>query len=884
MVYPLPPKTELRCGPDTYVIESVIGRGGTSIVYSAKQKGTEVIRAIKEACPYMDQGLSRKGLIIQAQSGSKDNEARLSQCRQAVKAEAKIGNAIESRSLHVITFWDQLTVNEIVFDNTTALREETETETDGPDGSVFFIMKNLKENGLFLSQLIEKRRIENRPFSAHELALIIQKTLVTLTGIHGTDRDSNFYLHGDLAPGNIFIENLKDGEVTPNSDVFLTDLGCAKEVTHKNGHTEALKTVFTSPRYIAPEMLVPNSELSQKVDIYAVGCVLLELMEFLPEPGHDLYWMVGESDFIRHGASPAVAKKFCAFLRGCLQELPKKRLCLDDALSAANDLRDATRAKYSICAMPTTTPYWVEHSRDDVIKGLEESKDRPMFLWGDGGSGKTECAIQFLLKQRNFRGRDVAFLTYDGTMRQTIKNIPFTGYDGTMRQTIKNIPFTGYDGMPNSVPNADEEDYKRRLQLIKEYNENTLFVIDNFDSNEKTFAEMRDEPAYKDFLKLPIDVLFTTRFQVDHSTPPLSKMTTEHLLQLFLKAAGLNDKVLDDQDIESAEKLIKLVDHHPLTVELMGSMIACSNGMLSAKQLQQAIEEGAAYDDESLPEVTINWNRSNQELRIFGHLKRLFDLSGLNESQKNVMRYATLLPTEGIDEGLFNASVNEEERAAYSSLKARSWLKVRSGSVSMHPMIREVVIRVLGLDYARCSPFLDLLWDQYLKSDQDYSFDGQMIPVFLNAHRLLLEDDFNVNSAYRAARIEHTYQKRLIEAQALAEFAAETREKQGRYKEAAEAFRLLCNIVADTEVSTIPARMYAEHAYELDAVYHSGLLRLESLAKDYRCLSISNTLHDQQAFLASKASILVTAAILYHAVPELKERLAREASELDDYL
>ncbi|MCE9636326.1 MAG: protein kinase [Planctomycetes bacterium] len=84
--------------------------------------------------------------------------------------------------------------------------------------------------------------------------------------VHVHDRG---VVHGDVKPANVMLD--RDGRV------LLTDFGIASRVDG----TDQQARVAGTPRYMAPEMFV-GSRPSASTDIYALGCVLYELLEGRP--------------------------------------------------------------------------------------------------------------------------------------------------------------------------------------------------------------------------------------------------------------------------------------------------------------------------------------------------------------------------------------------------------------------------------------------------------------------------------------------------------------------------------------------------------------------------------------------------------------------------
>jgi serine/threonine protein kinase len=75
-------------------------------------------------------------------------------------------------------------------------------------------------------------------------------------------------IHRDLKPGNFFL--------TLNGELKLGDFGIARDLTRED-LTEKGKTVGTYA-YMAPEQIRGESSVSQKADLYALGCCLFEML------------------------------------------------------------------------------------------------------------------------------------------------------------------------------------------------------------------------------------------------------------------------------------------------------------------------------------------------------------------------------------------------------------------------------------------------------------------------------------------------------------------------------------------------------------------------------------------------------------------------------
>ena len=99
---------------------------------------------------------------------------------------------------------------------------------------------------------------------------IIYQMLKALKFIHSAD-----IIHRDLKPSNVFI----------NSDcsIKLGDFGLARTLQNrKNGFLPIVTDYVATRWYRAPEMLLGATNYSKAVDMWSVGCILVELMTAKP--------------------------------------------------------------------------------------------------------------------------------------------------------------------------------------------------------------------------------------------------------------------------------------------------------------------------------------------------------------------------------------------------------------------------------------------------------------------------------------------------------------------------------------------------------------------------------------------------------------------------
>jgi eukaryotic-like serine/threonine-protein kinase len=205
---------------DRYVVESVIGKGSSGIVYKARrmQRG-EMVVAVKVLHSFLG-----------AESGSLDRFLR----------EARAASRL--RNPHIITIWDS-------------------GVTD--DGQPYFVMDYLE--GITLAHLIREREF----LHATRAFQIIRQICEALTEAH-----KQGIIHRDLKPENVVLQETDYGD----DYVKLLDFGIAESPYDSlKQKLEKVKTVAGSPAYMSPEQC-QGLDLDARSDIYSLAILTFEML------------------------------------------------------------------------------------------------------------------------------------------------------------------------------------------------------------------------------------------------------------------------------------------------------------------------------------------------------------------------------------------------------------------------------------------------------------------------------------------------------------------------------------------------------------------------------------------------------------------------------
>lgn len=286
----LPPRKalEARTELDCYRVVRLIGSGGFSLIYLARDDETQDEVAIKEYFP--------------KRFGTRDERNQV-----IVSEEAKLNSFYRGLKLF---FLEARTLSRLLHPNIVKVRN-----CFMANGSAYLVMDY--EPGKNLGTYIKKRQ---GGLSTNFMMTVFPPLLDALDLMHRRQ-----HLHLDIKPGNIHLR--------PGGNPILLDFGAVHEFSDAN---DVLKAQIITPGFSPVEQYYSKGNIGPWSDVYAVGATMRTCLDGNPPPA------ATELDAGKAGMEPAMQKFSNRYPAWLLQSIDwAMELHAGDRPQSAASLRDA---------------------------------------------------------------------------------------------------------------------------------------------------------------------------------------------------------------------------------------------------------------------------------------------------------------------------------------------------------------------------------------------------------------------------------------------------------------------------------------------------------------------------------------------------------------
>ena len=348
--------------------------------------------------------------------------------------------------------------------------------------------------------------------------------------------------------------------------------------------------------------------------------------------------------------------------------------------------------------------------RDDELATLHHllCDHGKVFLQGIAGIGKSELAKAYA-KQHNKEYTNILYLAYTGDLKQDIIDMDFA------------------DDLPND---DDEERFRKHNRFLRTLKDDTLFIIDNFN------VTATQDGLLSVVMKYRCRILFTTRSRFNNYTSmTLEEISdTEALVGLmgcFYSEAEKYRPVL--------EQIIQTVHSHTLAVEMSARLL--ESGIMEPMLLLNKLkEEKVALD--ATDTIGITKDGKSQKATYYHHIRTLFSLYHLSDTEKEVMRSLSLLSVTGISGRLFAHWLKLRDMNTVNDLIEKGFVQAMEGPViALHPMVQEVAVEEIKPSVTTCRTLLNILQQICLRHGEEVSYYKQLFQTIETIINLIDNDD-----------------------------------------------------------------------------------------------------------------------------------------------
>ena len=629
-------------GKYTIHIRDEIGRGAGSIVYNAEYKDSIGIGhkiRVKECYPVF--------LLMK-----RDGDRLISLEEDKTKFSDALSEFIETYK------------KSIDIKNTIGLVNSTVNSSDivRYNNTVYIVM-SLDEG---------KSYCEYEDTSLKELFIHIKCLAEIIQKYH-----QNGYLHLDIKPENIFVipETPEHILLFDFSSIVSTD-----ELKNTDDYILSYSEGFSAPEQIRGKI----NDIGFHSDIFSIGALafykLFGRKAEMDDCKISSEYQFEDMKFASDKIQPVLYRLLKLFFHKTISvsTIPRWKnmqqvIDILDDIIAASDIEQI----YLVDNFQYNSSYFT--GRQKELREIEDilSKDQLVFLSGIGGIGKTELAKYYAYVYRE-KYDTVSFCIYEKDIKTLVNN----------EIIINKISIDEEE--------KEEEYYKRKIEILrKNVTEKDLIIIDNFDTD-------YDEELER-LLSCPCKFIITTRMDFrDYNYKQLNIRSIDEyeIINLF---NNYNDIDYSDDEMAAIEKLIRYVEYHTMTIELIAKYLRVSE--VSPEYLYDKFMERAGMTGTEDIRVKQRKDKKLRSQNVNEHIGILFDISDFNSAQREIMGSLSLFDGIRISKSRFEEICRVEDiNSLLDNLIKRGWIQYndKNGKISLHQVIQDMSYKDLSPNAENC--------------------------------------------------------------------------------------------------------------------------------------------------------------------------------------
>lgn len=517
----------------------------------------------------------------------------------------------------------------------------------------------------------------NTDMPLYDIFRVLRAVTLQIANFH-----DNGYLYLDLKPQNVMMF-----PETPEM-VMLFDFDSAVHM----GEIQPNHLSCTDS-WAPPELLQRKfREIGVQTDIYGIGALLVYLLfnrsPRMSDRRRGASWDNELDNSIVSSEKPEIRRMITEIFRQTLNANPQKRFSsCDDMLDLIEPYIEENQnpKPYLKTFLPLGNNFFC--GRNKEIQEIHDalSHEHFLILHGIGGIGKSELAKHYALSHSE---------DYDAVV--------FVRFRKSIIDTVvldSNLPIV------NCIRSEDEEDeeyFERKIKVLQDIcTPRHLIIIDNFDTDNCDNIDA--------LMQLPCKILVTSRVDYADTFPQYELNVIDNYNDLYSIITYYYKANIDEDNTAAIENIISAVLGHTMALELIAKHMQAMN--ITPVEMYDLLEQnGITAGDSGKVRGFKDGNLKNNT--AYAHIAALFNIFGLSEDMKQILRYAALFgPTPIVKQGFIALTgLTEVQIKTLDSAIQYGWLQLLSYetdyNVKLHPLISEVLCNELKPDAVQCEAFV----------------------------------------------------------------------------------------------------------------------------------------------------------------------------------